>query len=67
MFDFFANHTVLEGDYRLSDIKVEEELGRGNAHVYTATIKDHTYALKQIEIKNDYEYQNFLKEISNMQ
>ena len=22
---------------------------------------------KQIEIKNDYEYQNFLKEISNMQ
>jgi len=24
MFDFFANHTVLEGDYALSDIKVEE-------------------------------------------
>lgn len=61
MFDFFANHTVLEGDYRIDDIKVEEELGRGNAHVYTAQIKGETYALKQIEIKNDYEYQNFLK------
>jgi len=24
MFDFFANHTVMEGDYRLEDIKVEE-------------------------------------------
>jgi hypothetical protein len=67
MFDFFANHVVLEGDYRLEEIKVEEELGRGNAHVYTATIKDNTYALKQIEIKNDYEYQSFLKEISTMQ
>ena len=61
MFDFFANHTVLEGDYRIEDIKVEEELGRGNAHVYTISIKGQTYALKQIEIKNDYEYQNFLK------
>jgi hypothetical protein len=27
MFDFFANHVVLEGDYRLEEIKVEEELG----------------------------------------
>lgn len=40
MLDFFANHTVLEGDYKLSDIVVDEELGRGNAHVYTAYIKD---------------------------
>jgi hypothetical protein len=48
MFDFFANHTVLEGDYKLSDIRVEEELGRGNAHVYTASIKNEMFALKQI-------------------
>ena len=61
MFDFFANHKVMEGDYRLEDIKVDEEIGRGNAHVYIATIKGKTSALKQIEIKNDYEYQNFLK------
>ena len=54
MFNFFANHEVLEGDYALQDIKVEEELGRGNAHVYTASIKEEVYALKQIEIKNDY-------------
>jgi hypothetical protein len=38
MFDFFANHVVLEGDYSLEEIRVDEELGRGNAHVYTATI-----------------------------
>ena len=66
MFDFFANHTLLEGDYALAEVKVEEELGHGNAHVYTATIQHHNYALKQIEIKNDYEYQSFLKEISFM-
>lgn len=66
MFDFFANHVVLEGDYSLEEIRVEEELGRGNAHVYTASIGGQTLALKQIEIKNDYEYQNFLKEISFM-
>lgn len=66
MFDFFANHTVLEGDYRLEEIKVEEELGRGNAHVYTACVREQMFALKQIEIKNDYEYQSFLKEITYM-
>ena len=41
-------------------------MGRGNAHVYTACIKSEMLALKQIEIKNDYEYQNFLKEITFM-
>lgn len=61
MFDFFANHTAIEGDYRIEDIKVQQELGRGNAHVYTASIKGETYALKQIEIKTDSEYQKFLK------
>jgi len=39
MFDFFAHHAVIEGDYVLEDIKVDEELGHGNAHVYTAYIK----------------------------
>ena len=48
MFNFFANHTVMEGDYRLEDIKVEEEIGRGNAHVYYVSIKNKTSALKQI-------------------
>jgi hypothetical protein len=66
MFDFFANHVVVEGDYRLEEIRVEEELGRGNAHVYTACVRGETLALKQIEIKTDYEYQSFLKEIAFM-
>jgi hypothetical protein len=34
--------------------------------VYTAVIKGQLYALKQIEIKDDYEYRNFLKEVSFM-
>lgn len=66
MFDFWAHHSLIQGDYTLPQIKVEEELGHGNAHVYTATISNHQYALKQIEIKNDYEYQSFLQEISFM-
>jgi hypothetical protein len=48
MFDFFSHHTLLEGDYNLKDIKIEEELGRGNSHVFTAQIKGQMYALKQI-------------------
>ena len=66
MFNFFACHSLIQGDFTLEQIKVEEELGHGNAHVYTASISNKNYALKQIEIKNDYEYQNFLQEISFM-
>lgn len=54
MLNFFAHHTLIEGDYKLNDIKVMDEIGRGNSHVYTAFIHDDLYALKQIEIKNDY-------------
>lgn len=34
--------------------------------MYTARVRGETLALKQIEIKTDYEYQNFLKEITFM-
>jgi len=61
MLNFFAQHTLIEGDFNLVEIRVQEEIGRGNSHVFTAYIKDELYALKQIEIKNDYEYQSFLK------
>lgn len=54
MFNFFAHHVLLEGDFQLNDIKVEEEIGQGNSHVYTAVIKEERLALKQIEIKSDY-------------
>ena len=43
-----------------------DEIGRGNSRVYNALIKGKHYALKQMEVKSDYEYQNFLKEISLM-
>ncbi len=66
MLNFFAHHTQIEGDYSLKDIKVMDEIGRGNSHVYTVFIHNDLYALKQIEIKNDYEYQSFLKEITYM-
>lgn len=61
MLNFFAEHKLLEGDYKLESILVSEEIGRGNSHVYTAFIDKEMYALKQMEIKNDYEYQSFLK------
>lgn len=67
MFDFFAHHEVIEGDYDLKDIQVEEELGRGNSHVYVAKVRGMTMALKQMEIKTDAEYDSFLKEITFMQ
>ena len=66
MLNLFGNHTLIEGDYNLNNITVMEEIGRGNSHVYKIIIKDTIYALKQIEVKNDYEYQSFLKEISYM-
>lgn len=66
MLNFFAHHTLIEGDYSLKDIRVMDEIGRGNSHVYTAIIHNDLYALKQIEIKSDYEYQSFLNEITNM-
>lgn len=61
MLNFFAQHSLVEGDYNLKDIKVMDEIGRGNSHVYTAWINNCCYAMKQIEIKTDYEYQYFLK------
>jgi len=66
MLNFFVQHTIVEGDYNLKDIKVVDEIGRGNSHVYTAFIRNELYAMKQIEIKSDYEYQSFLREISYM-
>ena len=66
MLNFFKHHSLVEGDYNLQQIEVVEEIGRGNSHVYNAIIKGHNYALKQIEVKSDYEYQSFLKEISFM-
>ena len=66
MLNFFAHHSLIEGDYALKDIKVMDEIGRGNSHVYTAFINNELYAVKQIEIKSDYEYQSFLKEITYM-
>lgn len=64
--NLFAHHALVEGDYNLNDIHVMEEIGRGNSHVYRVAIQHSIYALKQIEIKTDYEYQSFLKEISYM-
>ena len=61
MFHFFSHHHLIEGDYNLEDIQIEEELGRGNSHVYTAIIKGQLCAVKQIEIKDDYEYRSFLQ------
>ena len=66
MLNFFGQHSLVEGDYSLNQIQVLEEIGRGNSRVYNATIKGQNYALKQMEVKSDYEYQNFLKEISLM-
>ena len=40
MLNFFAHHSLIEGGYNLKDIKVLDEIGRGNSHVYTAFIKD---------------------------
>ena len=66
MLNLFGNHNLIEGDYNLKDIRVMEEIGRGNSHVYKVTLKNNIYALKQIEVKTDYEYQNFHNEISYM-
>ena len=59
MLNLFGNHKLIEGDYNLKDIRVMEEIGQGNSHVYKVMLKDSIYALKQIEVKTDYEYQNF--------
>lgn len=48
MLNFFAHHTLIEGDFKLNDIRVMDEIGRGNSYVYTAFIRDNLYALKQI-------------------
>lgn len=40
MLNFFAHHVLLEGGFNLKDIRVMDEIGRGNSHVYTAFIKD---------------------------
>ncbi len=48
MLNFFAHHTLIEGDFKLNDIRVMDEIGRGNSYVYTAFIRDNLHALKQI-------------------
>ena len=66
MLNLFGNHSLIEGDYNLKDIRVVEEIGQGNSHVYKVMLHDNIYALKQMEVKTDYEYQNFHNEISCM-
>jgi hypothetical protein len=48
MLNFFNQHTLVEGNYELKDVKVIDEIGRGNSYVYTASIKGRMYALKQM-------------------
>lgn len=48
MLNFFVHHTLIEGDYKLNEVRVLDEIGRGNSNVYTAEIHENLYALKQI-------------------
>ena len=62
--DFFSKQTLLEGDYKLPQIEIECEIGRGHSNVYGVKINGSLYAMKQLEIDTDYRYHSFLKEIS---
>ncbi len=53
MHNFFDRHKLIEGQYKLSEIHVDYELGRGNSKVYKAIMNGINYALKQIYIRND--------------
>lgn len=49
MHNFFFDHqTLIEGDYKLADVSMENEIGHGNARVFAAHIDHKLYAIKQI-------------------
>ena len=64
MDNFFNDQTFVEGDIKHDSIIIEDELGRGNSRVHAVRINGCRYAMKQLLISNDYQYHNFLKEIS---
>ena len=53
----------VEGDVSVDRLQIDKCIGRGNCDVYLAENSGSRVALKQNEIKSDYEYKNFLQEI----
>ena len=56
----------VEGDVSVDRLQIDKCIGRGNCDVYLAENSGSRVALKQNEIKSDYEYKNFLQEIATL-
>lgn len=64
--DFFRNHKLVEGDYRLDELAIQQTIGSGNSCVYAAKIRDRAVAVKEVIIKNDEEVKMVHREIKLM-